>query len=105
MKAHEEARTFDAPIEAVRSAASDALTSIGCTVATSSDGTTLSGRTGWSLFSFGENAEVVLDPQDDGVHVTVRSAHRLRTSVLDLGSRNQKNVGSVLASMASRLPS
>jgi hypothetical protein len=103
MKSYEEVRTFKAPLDEVRRVASDALATLGAEVEISADGTTLSGRTGWTLFSFGENVEITLDPHDDGTQASVSSAHRLRSSRFDLGSTNRKNVGSILASMAGRL--
>ena len=71
----------------------------------SGDGRTVSGKTGWSLMSFfGENVEIKLEPRGDQVLVSVTSKQS-RGQPLDLGKGNQKNVGSVPNSMATRLPS
>lgn len=101
--AYEESRTFSSPLEEVRTAASDALTSIGAKVEVSDDGTTLSGTTGWTLFSFGEKLEIELKPRGDKVDVRVHSTQRVRIALADLGSRNRKNVGAVVNAMATRL--
>lgn len=53
----EASRTFSASLEEVREAASDALASLGAKVEVGEDGMSLSGTTGWTLFSFwGEGA-------------------------------------------------
>jgi hypothetical protein len=105
MPAEEASRKFAASLDEVRDAASDAIESLGAKVEVSSDKMTLSGTTGWTLFSFGENVQVSLKPEEDDVHVTVRSAQRVRVALLDLGRRNQKNVASVLNAMTTRLGS
>lgn len=104
MPSHQQNRSFAAPLEEVRDAAHDALLALGAEVTESEDGTVLSGRTGWTLFSFGEVVRVTLAPGDGAVGVTVESSQRVRVALMDLGGRNRKNVGSVLSSMASRLP-
>ena len=103
MPEHEQHRTFKAAIEQVREAARDALLSLGSEVEESDDGNVLSGKTGFTVFSFGENVEITLDPEGDTTAVTVRSSQRARIALMDLGSRNRKNVGTVLTAMASRL--
>ena len=52
-----------------------------------------------------ERVYVALKPEEEDVHVTVRSAAKLRVAQLDLGRRNQKNVASVLNAMTTRLGS
>jgi hypothetical protein len=101
----EESRTFKAPVDEVRDAASDALASLGAKIEESEDRMSLVGTTGWTLFSFGEKVQVTLQSRKDGVHVTVHSTQRVRIALADLGKRNQKNVGSVLNAMATRLSS
>jgi hypothetical protein len=103
MPSHTENRTFTAPLDDVRDAARDALAGLGAEVEVSADGTTLTGATGWTLFSFGENVQITLTPQTDDVLVSVQSQQRVRVALLDLGGRNRKNVGSVLGAMATRL--
>jgi hypothetical protein len=97
-------RTFSASLEDVRSAASDALSSLGAAVEVSEDGTMLSAKTGWTLFSFGQRIEVELRPDADTVDVGVTSTQN-RFQVADLGKRNHKNVGTVLNAMETRLGS
>ena len=97
-------RTFTAPLEEVRTAASDALASLGADVEVSSDGKTVSGKTGWSLMSFGEHVEISLEPQGKKVLLSVTSKQS-RGQLLDLGKRNEKNVGFILNTMSTRLPS
>jgi hypothetical protein len=100
-----DSRTFEASLEKVRDAASDALASLGAKAELSSDGNTVSGKTGWSLMSFfGERVEINLEPQGDHVLVSVTSKQS-RGQLLDLSHRNQKNVGSVLGAMTARLGS
>lgn len=95
-------RTFTASLEEVRAAASDALSSLGANVEVSEDGTTLSAKTGWSLLSFGQRIEVQLRPDADSVDVGVTSTQN-RFQVADLGKMNQKNVGTILSTMETRL--
>ena len=100
-----DSRTFKAPLEEAKAAASDALASLGAEVEVSGDGRTVFWKTGWSLMSFfGENVEIKLEPQGHQVLVSVTSKQS-RGQLLDLGKRNQKNVGSVLNTMSTRLPS
>ena len=96
-------RTFNASLEETRAAACDALASLGADVDVSGDGMTVRGKTGWSLMSFGENVNIELEPQDDEVLVAVSSKQRFQ--LFDLSKRNQRNVGSVLNTMSTRLPS
>jgi hypothetical protein len=92
-------------LDEVRSAARDALTSLGADVESDQDATTISGKTGWSMFSFfGERVRIDLDPGDADVSVSVTS-EQSRGQLLDLSRRNQKNVGSILNSMETRLRS
>jgi hypothetical protein len=92
-------------LDDVRNAASDALASLGAKVETSTVGTTLSGKTGWRLMSFfGENVTIELSPDDDVVHVNVTS-DQSRGQLLDLSRRTQKNVGTILNAMETRLSS
>ena len=53
---------------------------------------------------FGERVKVTLAPHDDAVAVTVVS-EQSRGQLIDLGRRNQKNVGAILNAMATRLGS
>lgn len=100
-----DSRIFKASLEEAKAAASDALASLGAEVEVSSDGKIVSGKTGWSLMSFfGESVEIKLEPLGDQVLVSVTSKQS-RGQLLDLGKRNQKNVGSVLNTMSTRLPS
>lgn len=103
MPSHEQQRSFDAPLEQVREAAHDALSSLGSEVEESEDGRVLSGKTGFTAFSFGEKVESALVPDGDTTTVTVGSSQRVRIALLDLGRRNRRNVGAVLNAMASRL--
>jgi hypothetical protein len=105
MPAQTETRTFHAPMADVMTAATDALRSLGADIEDGSDGTTVSGKTGWSMFSFfGERVRIDLEQVDDDVRVTVTS-RQSRGQFLDLSRRNQKNVGTVLNAMAMRLGS
>ena len=100
-----DSRTFKASLEDVRAAASDALASLGAKVDVSSDRKTISGKTGWSAMSFfGEHVEINLKPQGDRVLVSVTSKQS-RGQLLDLARKNEKNVGSVLNAMPTRLGS
>lgn len=98
-----QSRTFTAPIEKVREAAHDALLSLGSEVEESDDGNVLSGRTGWTVFSFGERVSIALQPEGDSTTMSVESTSRLPFAVADLGRRNRKNVGTVLTLVAARL--
>ena len=103
MPTESDSRTFNASIEEVREAAADALRSLGAEVEVSENGATVSGTTGWSLMSFfGEKVTINLEPEGDAVRADVHSKQS-RGQFLDLGRRNQKNVGSILSSMSSRL--
>lgn len=103
MPSHVQSRIFNAPIEQVREAAHDALLSLGSAVEESDGGNVLSGKTGFTAFSFGENVVITLVPEGDATKVTVESSQRVRVALLDLGSRNRRNVGTVLTAIASRL--
>lgn len=104
MPSHTQTRTFNSPLEPTREAAHDALLSLGSEVEESADGSVLSGKTGWTAFSFGEDVVITLEPENDvTTRVTVGSSQRVRVALLDLGSRNRRNVGTVLNAMASRL--
>ncbi len=103
MPSHAQTRTFNAPLEKAHEAAHDALLSLGSEVVESDDGKVLSGKTGWSAFSFGEDVVITLTPAGDATEVNVESSQRVRIALLDLGSRNRRNVGTVLTAMASRL--
>jgi hypothetical protein len=100
---HAQSRTFTASIQQVREAAHDALLSLGSEVTESEDGNVLSGKTGWTTFSFGETVEITLEPSDGAVTAEVESRQRMKVALLDLGHRNRRNVGAVLNAMASRL--
>lgn len=99
----EQGCTFKAPLERVSEAAHDALLSLGSEVAESEGGRVLSGKTGFTAPSFGENVEITLELDTVETNVTVESSQRVRIALLDLGSRNRRNVGTVLTAMASRL--
>lgn len=104
MPSQTQTRTFNSPLEPTREAAHDALLSLGSEVEESPDGKVLSGKTGWTAFSFGEDVVITLEAEDDAsTKVTVESSQRLRIALLDLGARNRRNVGTVLNAMASRL--
>ena len=77
--------------------------SLGANVDMSEDGTALSAKTGWCLFSFGQSIEVLLRPgADTTVDVQVTSRQN-RFQVADLGRMNRRNVGSILSSTETRL--
>jgi hypothetical protein len=105
MPSHSETRTFHATMEDVQSAAEDALTSLGAEIAAAPDDMAITGRTGWSMFSFfGERVRIELHPSGDDVRVSVTS-EQSRGQLLDLSRRNEKNVGTILNSMETRLRS
>jgi len=60
---------------------------LGSEVHESEAGNQLSGKTGFTAFSFGENVEASIEADGDGTGATVRSSQRFKMALLSKGPR------------------